>query len=743
MLFLGISGEFSLVLFNTSEFNELDRSRLYEVREKNFLLNTFDHHSNIKISTESIPNQPSDSSALHSLNMEAFNDNETTLALVNITQQFGFQLELPDKRYNYRTQPTVSFIIINETIVKNSNYNLSLSLFLNPEFAQNFSLEEENHADSSIMEINFEQFNPLDNTQIDSVNLQIRQFWQEFMEDSSILNISISSNQSSFQYNLSLIKDISPPKAILGFFWEENLNQTHRLIPFNLTNNIFNSPPVLSINMTDTVAGKVTISCIINNQFWSTSVNLIPYPDDYSSFFGQNLVNISLIDFFNNWDDIEDGNLTGILTISDNAGNMGDWILFSWVKDTVEPVLDSGIPDRYWLSIGDYALQDLEDPLFKTVELRERPQFNIQLKEADIKSVWLRIKWDGLPSYFSGPTASQNQNISSSNAPLSDEFVVYAQKNGTLWWIDFPEFLWEQIGSQRVEMSLNVQDLAGNVASYSFSIKKLTDNSQNSNWVAYIAISMAFSSFLIISAFVGASIHKSKHKSWIMEEENSKIDSDLLDLVLQPLDHFMLSKITDIIDKEGNDCKLSALLDPNEEEFLKEPAQLVDLHELKLLLNRYPMKTVDLEEFVREMLSLPPQERRSFLLEYMEELKNKNVSSPEMASIPNDLNFIEPTIIKTTEMPTIKDEFDKSNQFFEPNDIRAEDNIEEATVAEELEELDEIDEVINEIDILKEKIHNSINNQNEVSFKELAKKINKKDFVEDFNDKSELKKEEN
>ncbi|RLI64033.1 MAG: hypothetical protein DRO88_08365 [Promethearchaeia archaeon] len=583
--------------------------------------------------------------------------NSSTQRLFHINQDFGFEVILPGNRTNYRTAPQLQVNIINESIISISSYNISMYCIsaIGPESAE--YLDEGVHEDNQTkIETNIESetfividhFRPQDSTSIEFVNLQIKQFWNEFMGDGSLLQIEINSNQSNLLYDLTLVKDITPPMGILGFFWEENHNQTQTqsLIPLNLTDNIFNNPPTLSLNITDTVASNISIACIINNHYWTTSVQLFPLGilgenstehlpensmenimENITFRYGQAIVNLSLDGFFENWENIDDGNLTGILSLRDSAGNVGDWILFTFIKDTVEPILDSGIPDRSWLSIGDYSLKDLENPLFNTVELKDKPEFRVHLKDNDIKSVWLQIFWNDLSSSKPEAISSQSQSDSFSNSQsqspensqVSNIINIFGKKNGTFWQINFPESLWAQFNGERVHMSLEVQDFAGNIASYSFSIIKLTDEYKNPFLYFYVIIGVGIISLLFISAFVAASFHEIKHQRSNLENDINNIDSALLDLVLQPLDHFMLSNVTDIIDQEGHDCDLSALLNPKEQEFMRKPIQILDITELRLLLNRYPMKSLDLEEFVREMLALSPKERRSFLLEYMEE----------------------------------------------------------------------------------------------------------------------------
>lgn len=396
---------------------------------------------------------------------------------------------------NYQDAPEIQVEIQNSTIVQYSNYTLFINLTYPIHNIYNFNLTNTNSTFIQIASKNgslavkyFNSFNPLNSDHISWINNEIKDLWLLAGDGSEII-INVASNLTTFVYKLQIVKDLQSPICQMGFFWTEN----RTIIPFDNSTNIFNSPPVLSLNITDNVANEITVNYIVNNHFLSEKI-YIKNKFVNNHIFANGVLNLSLSNALDNWEGISDGNLTGIFSLIDAAGNPSDWIMFSFIKDTTSPVLDSGIPDRSWVTIGDYALQDLENPIYKTIQIKERPHFNVLLKDQDIKSVGLQIYSNSLNSYLSTYGYDQKSNKSFSWNPQSsqpsDFIYISGLKNGSTWHIEIPEDLWNMFGNEKVNMDLEIIDFAGNVAIYSFSIMKLTNSADESEFSLYFVISL-------------------------------------------------------------------------------------------------------------------------------------------------------------------------------------------------------------------------------------------------------------
>ena len=96
------------------------------------------------------------------------------------------------------------------------------------------------------------------------------------------------------------------------------------------------------------------------------------------------------------------------------------------------------------------------------------------------------------------------------------------------------------------------------------------------------------------------------------------IDPELLEVVIEQVDQTKLRNVVKFCKDLKNPAEYEKILPPDIQEFLKIPLQFLNLKEIHILLTRYKMDSMQLEEFVREMIALGPEERNQFILKYME-----------------------------------------------------------------------------------------------------------------------------
>ncbi|MHA1521626.1 MAG: hypothetical protein ACTSRK_15715 [Promethearchaeota archaeon] len=543
---------------------------------------------------------------------------------------YGFEIILPGNCTSFQDLPVLAINISNEELIDQSSYmfrigNLTEGTIYNDEFN---------------VSSGWFPFAPNENASVTEINNVFSDFWLHTAENVPIA-IEFFINNDTVNYITLIYKDLTPPEDIVGF----SLTDDNIIIPMEMGTLLFNSAPTIFFNITDNVPNNVSLSLMINNRIYLYSVpvhnpNVDPIVGDL---FYNRVINITILTEGIIWQDFNDGNITIAYSFIDAADNPTEWKFLSFIKDTVSPHLDSGIPDRSWLTIRDYAGQTSTSPFGENIEVSEPPQFQITLYDDDVKQVGLRILDISSINILDASNSSSNPS-SSGFLPQSVEYegstYISGVKNGSSWIIKISPEIWESLDNNLIDMQFELEDFAGNLAIYSFSIMKIGDSLENnSTIVLFFGVSSAILVGLIIFGSI-VSVDR-RNKSFQIMSTNfnglEQIDPDLLDLVLEPLDHVKLERVTDRFTREGKNFDPRKITELDLKEFLLQPLQLLHLQELRLLLTRYHMDPLDLEEFVHEMFAMSPLERREFILRYMESGKRKAPKSLRFGRGPTSL----------------------------------------------------------------------------------------------------------
>ncbi|TFH31132.1 MAG: hypothetical protein E4G98_00685 [Promethearchaeota archaeon] len=524
---------------------------------------------------------------------------------------YGFELILPGNRTSFQTlpTPTLTIIITDEELVLQSTYWFKIS-----NRSEGTGYSNENSSDQI-------PFSPLESVSVTELNAIFAEFWGQTAEGVPIvveffINLEISS------YETLIYKDVSPPEVQVGY----TLTVDNAIVPVGEETYLFNAPPTLYYNITDNVPNNISVTFIVNNQqlTYSISVQNPKINPVNGNFLYNGVENISILDGEGIWENILEGEVTLIYAVHDAAGNPIVWKILSFVKDTVSPRLESGIPGLSWLKINEYEVDPTNSAIQNTFEVADRPKMQVTLQDSDIKIVKLKI----LNVHLLNASDTSSFIVSPPNAGLEpqsskNEEYIYIQgiQNGSSWNIEIAPEIWDSLEDGLINMELELEDFAGNLAIFDFTVVKL-GSPRSIIPIIYLffgASAAIMVSLIIFSALLAVErqhlhtqIARTDYTSW------NSIDPDLLDLVLEPLDHMKLARMTSLFTREGKNFDPHTITEPDLQKFLMEPLQLVHLRELRLLLTRYHMNSLDLEEFVHEMFALTPQERREFILRYME-----------------------------------------------------------------------------------------------------------------------------
>ncbi len=525
---------------------------------------------------------------------------------------FGFELILPGKHTSFQNLPVLTINITNEELVLQTNYQFEIS----------------NRSEGTGYSNNFSSgwlpFFPLESVSVTEMNAIFSDLWEQSAEGVPIA-VEFFINLDNSSYETLIYKDWSEPEVQVGY----NLTVNNTIIPVGIDFYPFNAPPILYFNITDNVPNNVVLSIMVNNRIhpYSISVDVPKINPIGGNTLYNGLANITLLTEEGIWQNIIDGNVSFVYSIHDAAGNPTEWKLLSFLKDTVSPHLDSGIPDRSWLTIGDYEMESTNTNIGNVIEVTERPQMLITLYDTDIKMVGLKIldvSFSSTLNTSSSLDIPTNAGSPPQSAEMKEYIYISGIKNGSSWIIDISPEIWDSLEDGLLNMQLELEDFAGNFALFKFSMVKVGDQSSN---ITPLYLFFGASAAIVLSLIIFSAMLTTDRRQRLFQiereerEEISKwdsIDPDLLDLVLEPLDHVKLARVSVHFMREGKNFDPNTITEPDLKEFLNEPIQLVHLQELRLLLTRYHMNQLDQEEFVHEMFSLSPQERRKFILRYME-----------------------------------------------------------------------------------------------------------------------------
>ena len=268
-------------------------------------------------------------------------------------------------------------------------------------------------------------------------------------------------------------------------------------------------------------------------------------------------------------------------------------------------------------------ISNYENPIYKKYEIKENPIFNCQFADNDIKSVIMTVD---LPYEKSEFVDFRHNSYFNENSQLnnheSHEISLYGVKvNHTNWVIEFPDFVWDKLQNQDIKMSIILDDFAGNNASHEFTVRHV---SSLNRFLVITEDSKTFISLglilycIALTSFISFSLRSVKERYRPLEEDLKMIDPELLEVVIEQVDQTKLRNVVKFCKDLKNPAEYEKILPPDIQEFLKIPLQFLNLKEIHILLTRYKMDSMQLEEFVREMIALGLEERNQFILKYME-----------------------------------------------------------------------------------------------------------------------------
>jgi hypothetical protein len=514
------------------------------------------------------------------------------------TEIYGFELLFPNDNQYFQIFPSITLNITNFTVVNTNEYESKIS-------SKEPSISIEN---------SFDPENPDD---WETLLNDLEFVWNQIEESIQIsIDFSIINGESGIPlYHSAIFKDLTAPLFSFGF----EFNDTGALIPYDGSIDYFNSNPFIYFNITDNLENVVDICLTVNTHLHQIS-NLVSESSPNNQ---QEMLNITLPE----WDEINEGLNYIPIFLVDSAGNPTSVEWLEIIKDTSPPEFRSNRPNRSWLRIGGADISEYENPIYDQYEIVENPIFNCQFADIDIESVKLIVELPDMDWDLDDVRYSKYFNdYSETNQTQNYKISIYSvQINFTNWVIEFPDIIWDQLQNQDMEMDIILNDFAGNTASYDFTVKHVSTLSNflsiTESSTTFIALGVILYCIALIS-FLTFSIRSVKEKYSPLEEDLKKIDPEILEVVIHPLDQENLINVVKYCKDLKNPDEYEKILPPQIHDFLKVPLQILNIKEIHLLLTRYRMDSLHLEEFVREMIALGPKDRHQFLIDYMENFDN-------------------------------------------------------------------------------------------------------------------------
>ena len=517
-----------------------------------------------------------------------------------ISKIYGFELIFPNDNRCFQTFPSITLNITNSTLVNTYEYESRIS-----------SIEP-----SISIENSFDPENPDDwETFINDLEF----VWNQ-IEESIQINIDfdiVNGGSGIPLYHSAIYMDLTAPLFTFGY----EFDSSGTLIPYDGSKDYFNTNPYIYFSITDNLENPVDICLTVNTHLHRIS-NVV---SNYAPNSKQDMINITLPE----WDKMNDGLNVIPIYLTDSAGNPSsvEWLYI--IKDTSPPEFKSNRPNRSWLRIGKDDISKYENPIYKKYEIAENPTFNCEFVDTDIKTVILTvdlpdIEWDLEDVRYNKYFNDYSESNQSKNYKIS---IYSVQVNYTDWIIEFPDIIWEKLQNQDMKMTLVLNDFAGNIASHDFTVKHISSTEGFMSFIKNSTVIITLGVFLFgfaIVSFMSFSLKSIKEKYRPLEEDLKMIDSELLEVVIHPMEQENLIKVVKYCKDLKNPSDYEKILPLDILDFLKEPMQILNLKEIHLLLTRYKMDSLQLEEFVREMIALGPKERYQFLIEYMESYDGEN-----------------------------------------------------------------------------------------------------------------------
>lgn len=527
--------------------------------------------------------------------------------------QYGFLLDLGLHSVAFADPPEYYFTILNDT------------------FAANFSLYYRFVNGSSASQ--WLRFYVMDSAyRIDwGSNFQI---WCNFTEVDHYITMEFTNNNSGIISYRTLYRDVQIPEYVVG----RELSANGNVIPFDNNPLSFRDDPYFYISISDNLKHNQTIEVhyTMLNKDTSVKLTITHYPSEIKST-GIFQVNIS------NWRLANEGlNLIPIY-VKDSAGNTGSTITFSYIKDTTAPKLYAPSPNNDWIHYCNQPVYELKKSFFGYYEteeiiIDEGVLFTFHFEDADISDLIIAIRYRKSLTELTMNISNNlnNQNLKPYQDIMDNLYSIQTlpsyQINETTWQIQIDWATWQSLENRECYLDLTVLDFAENSASYSlqFFIPPSTTMNIWKTRLIYIGSMILMVSSMII--YLMFQIVPHKRIQICPFADLSEDDSAILDVALQPMDLEKISRLERFIDRFIVKVDVERITPFDLDNFIQTPIQAIDEKELVKLLKNFKMDPYQQEEFIREMLMLPPSEREDFLREYMDsdmEAKTSEIDDDE------------------------------------------------------------------------------------------------------------------
>ncbi|XEO76394.1 hypothetical protein WKT22_01418 [Candidatus Lokiarchaeum ossiferum] len=518
------------------------------------------------------------------------NENETSDANFALIENntVGFRVLTPNNKTFFRSFPSLQMEILNTTVIEsNEGYWWRIS-----------NISDEADLDS------FDSFNPLNSNMVSTIfNITLKEKWDQTNETIPIfVQFFIKINSSAnYTYSLNITKDLHAPTFDLGF----QLTQNGQLIKYHDNPFYFTESPLVYLWITDNVANDVEVYFTVNNRKYS-DYGYANNPTTY--FFNGTMSSIILQDFQN----MPEGQNVIYIYVNDTAGNPTSSYEITFIKDTIPPAFESGDPNTFWSQNGNVSLKSVYNPIYDAYEFDEQPTLYFSFKDDDISNFKIYVN-----------LTRNHRSIHSDFVDMEDPTIDYIslipiQRSKGEFYVVFPDQIWEAMKFNDLLLRIELEDRAGNIGSFTLKITRIASLSAQLNYFIAFLVLLGIIVITIVFTFLYSPIYDrlwKRHNP--LEKDLQTLDPELLDVVLPPIDAVKSHRLLEFSQLNANNMQVQGAIPPDVEEILTSPMQMVDLDEIRMLLTKFKMDSLQQEEFIREMVALSPAERFEFIQNFM------------------------------------------------------------------------------------------------------------------------------
>ena len=493
----------------------------------------------------------------------------------------GFRLILPENKSIFNAFPKIKYEILNATLIEASFYRVSI-----------FNTSDTPEWDS---------FYPLDpNNSSHLLDVQFLQKWNQTNESIPIF-INFYVETTGVTYSINITKDFIPPVFQIGF----QLTSTGNLIDHSSEKTYFTESPLVYLWISDNIENEVSIFYTINNIKYSAN----GFANDPLTVISNGTLSQLILKDFQH---MPQGENTVYIYLNDTAGNPTYSQEFSFIKDTLAPLFASGDSQTHWVKADNSSLTKLYNPIYDSYEFDSKPDFSFSFKDKDIADFRILLNFTKGIGHIGHPYPELD------NITLEFESLLSIKIDSNTYRVDFPDRFWEAMETNDLLFWLELEDNAGNINSKTLKLSRIMSQTSQTNSFLLFLLLVGIIVISIVFTLLYSPIYTKLWKRHNPLEEDLKlIDPELLDVVLPPIDSAKAQRVMELSKHNGNSLKGSGDLPPDLEDFLSSPMQLVDLSEIRMLLNKFQMDPLQQEEFLREMVALTPEERFEFLQNFM------------------------------------------------------------------------------------------------------------------------------